>query len=182
MEVRKLGLDLIEDFYAIHNKKNQAGWCFCSAWWTPSWEGWGQRSAEENKSVREKLFDQKIWDGFLLYQADNPIGWCQCGPRDQWPKLCRNYDLSPDPKTWAITCLFIIPPARRKGYSVVFLTEILRQIRKSGVGRVQAFPRRGDDLPSGDVWTGPEGLYRKLGFIIVRQDQNFTIYEKEIAP
>jgi hypothetical protein len=92
------------DFLALHDDANDAGWCRCVAWWTPTWEGWGERTAEENLALREELLERGEYDGYLAYAGGVPVGWCQAGPRDRLAKLARQFGLAPDPHTWAITC------------------------------------------------------------------------------
>ncbi len=69
------------DFFRLHSEANGCGWCCCVAWWTPTWEGWGERTAEENLRLREALFDRGEHDGYILYLDHEPVGWCQAGPR-----------------------------------------------------------------------------------------------------
>ncbi len=86
------------DFYRIHSPANGSGWCYCVAWYVPTWQGWRQRTAEENRALREDLPQHDRYDGYLLYVDQKPVGWCQCGPRDRFPKLLEQYELTPDPE------------------------------------------------------------------------------------
>jgi GNAT superfamily N-acetyltransferase len=88
--------------------------------------------------------------------------------------------LEPDPAIWAITCLLIAPPFRKQGLTHRFLQVILSDLKRKGVRRVQAFPRRGEELPDEDVWTGPERLYRRAGFTLERDDPQKPIYSKRL--
>jgi hypothetical protein len=116
------------DFYEVHSSKNGSGSCFCAAWWVPVWGGWGDRTSEENRALREDLFKKHYFDGYVLYLDDKPVGWCQVGLRDQFPKLLRSYALSPDPVAWAVTCFLLIPEARGKGLSSSFLSEVINDL------------------------------------------------------
>jgi GNAT superfamily N-acetyltransferase len=169
-----------EDFYRVHSERHGCGWCNCVAWWVPTWEGWGQRTADQNRALREDLFGRGQYDGYLLYADGQPVGWCQCGPRDRLPKLVQQFRLQPDPKVWAITCLLISPTIRKKGLAAHLLEEVLQDLRAKGVPRVQAFPRRGQNLPDEDVWTGPEALYRQAGFVLERDNPEKPIYCKQL--
>jgi hypothetical protein len=64
--IARLTRDTLPDFFGVHSAANGADWCFCSAWWLPTWEGWGERSAEENHTVRQTQFDQGIFDILIL--------------------------------------------------------------------------------------------------------------------
>ena len=76
-----------EDFFAVHSEINDCGWCSCVAWWVPTWDGWGNRTASENRELRESLCERGEYDGYLLYLDGAPVGWCQVGPRDRLEKL-----------------------------------------------------------------------------------------------
>ena len=159
-----------EDFFRVHSDANEAGWCQCVAWWVPTWDGWGDRTAEANRRLRDELLDRGEYDGYLLYVDGVPAGWCQVGPRDRLAKLARQYRLEPDPTTWALSCIMIAPAWRGKGLAAFLVQEVLRDLRARGVRRVEAYPKRGEGLEAADVWTGPEPLWRSAGFQVVRDD------------
>ena len=165
-----------EDFYRVHSQANGANWCYCVAWWVPTWEGWGQRTAGENRALRKSLFQQSQYDGYLLYLDGEPAGWCQCGPRDRLPKLLEQYNLVSDSRIWAITCFLIAPRFKKQGLTHQLLTGVLEDLRRQGVARVQAFPHRAPDLPDEDMWTGPEAVFKSAGFEVERDDPKRPIY------
>jgi len=159
-----------DDFFRLHAAANDAGWCFCVAWWVPTWEGWGERAAVQNRELREALCERGEYDGYLLYVDGQPAGWCQAGPRDRLAKLARQFQLAPDPAAWAITCFQIAPAYRRQGLAAYLLDEVLHDLHARGVRRVEAFPKRGADLDMGDLWNGPEAMFRAAGFTVARDD------------
>ncbi len=158
------------DFFRLHSEANGCGWCFCVAWWAPTWDGWGERTTEENRALRKLLLDRGEYDGYLMYVNDAPVGWCQVGPRDRLDKLVRQFDLAPDPDIWAVTCFQIAPAYRRQGLAALMLQEVLRDLRERGVRRVEAFPKRGESLDAADLWNGPESMFRAAGFRVIRDD------------
>ncbi|OFZ52075.1 MAG: hypothetical protein A2381_06095 [Bdellovibrionales bacterium RIFOXYB1_FULL_37_110] len=170
------------DFYQVHSKENGEGWCNCVAWWLPTWDGWDQRSAEDNREFRNSLFEQSEFDGYLLYLDEKPIGWCQCGRRDRFSKLVTQSKLDPSPETWAITCLVIIPAYRKKGFAHIFLKDILTDLENKGIKHVQGFPKCGQTLSDGEAWTGPESLFVKAGFVVERAHPLWPIYGKRLGP
>jgi hypothetical protein len=50
-------------FYRLHCPANEAGWCNCVAWWVTGWDGWGERTAEENRQLRQSLLKKGEYDG-----------------------------------------------------------------------------------------------------------------------
>jgi GNAT superfamily N-acetyltransferase len=180
IEVKKLSPGLVNSFYDFHCEKNGEGWCNCVAWWIPTWDGWGDRTAEQNKALRNDLFSKGQHDGYLLFVDGKVAGWAQCGRRDRLGKLKSQHKLTEDPDVWAITCFTISPSYRKKGLSHKFLKGILDDLKSSGIKYVQAFPKKGAKLEDGEVWTGPEALYKKAGFQVEREGQNISIYRAEL--
>jgi ribosomal protein S18 acetylase RimI-like enzyme len=180
IEVKRLDATLTNDFYALHGKA-PFEWCHCVAWEVPVWEGWNDRSAVENLVLREGIFASGRFDGYLLYVDGRPVGWCQCGPRDTWPKLARQYALPPSPDTYAVTCFCIQPQFRRQGNARALLDAVLADLRQRRVRRVEAFPRPGQHA-DGEVWTGPMGLFLRSGFRVERDDPQRPVMAIELDP
>lgn len=156
----------IADFWQLHDPGNGEGWCCCVAWWVPTWDGWGERAAGENRQLREELFARGELDGYLLYEEGRPVGWCQCGPRDRLAKLVGQHRVAPEEGCHAISCLLLAPGARGRGLAQAFVAGVVDHLERRGVAHVQAFPRRGEGLEAGEVWTGPEALFRAAGFVL----------------
>lgn len=169
LHVRRFAADDRADFFGLHDRAPAGGWCYCVAWWVPGWDGWGERTAGQNRTLREQLCDGGEYDGYLAYLAGQVAGWCQAGRRDRLAKLVAQLGLAPAPDTWAITCFFIDPAYRRRGLARGMLGAVLADLRQRGVRRVEAFPKRGDNLDAGDMWTGPEQLFRAAGFAVARE-------------
>ena len=180
LKVVPLNADRKDDFYRIHSKENGHGWCFCIAWWAPTWDAWSKRTSEENRRMREQLFDVEQYDGYLMYDGEKPIGWCQVGPRDRLHKLAMEYELLPNSDAWAISCFVILSAYREIGLGGFMLTEILKDLKEKGVKYVQGFPRRGRDLAVDDLWTGPEKFFEKAGFTLERDHTTYPIYSIEL--
>jgi GNAT superfamily N-acetyltransferase len=114
-----------DDFRRLHSDENGAGWCRCVAWWVPTWEGWGERTAAENASLRDSLCDAGEYDGYLAFDRLEPVGWCQVGPRDRLAKLVLQLGFEPDAATWAITCFLVAPSHRGQGVARTLLRHAL---------------------------------------------------------
>lgn len=182
-EVRVVRMDpgRRDDFRALHCNANGCGWCQCVAWWVPTWDGWGERTAEENRTLRDRLFDRGEYDGYLLYADGIPAAWCQVGPRDRLEKLARQYGLAPDPGAWAVTCFQTAPAFRRRGLAARLLREVLADLPGRGARRVEAFPKRTTETDPMELWTGPEELFRRAGFRVVREGARGAILAIEFA-
>jgi GNAT superfamily N-acetyltransferase len=155
------------DFDALHSDANGAGWCRCVAWWVPTWDDWGDRTADENAALRYRLCAGGEYDGLLAYDGATPVGWCQVGRRDRLGKLVAQLELEPDPAVWAVTCFLVAPSHRRRGVAQTLLVEAIAAARDAGAERLEGYPREeaGD---VGDMWTGPRELFERAGFEEVR--------------
>ena len=59
---------------------------------------------------------------------------------------------------------------RRRGIARRLLQGVLAALDAEGVRRVEAFPKRGDDLDAGELWNGPESLLLENGFELLHPD------------
>ncbi len=167
LRIESFRAELRDDFFALHSDANDAGWCACVAWWVPTWDGWAERAAAENAALRESLCDAGEYDGLLAYDGDEPVGWCQLGPRDRLAKLVAQLDLESDPSVWAVTCFLVAPPRRRQGVASALLRGAIAAAREAGASRLEAYPRREAEEPD-EMWTGPTSLFLDAGFSLVR--------------
>jgi GNAT superfamily N-acetyltransferase len=181
LDVRPFGPETRDAFFTLHHPANGEGWCFCVAWWVASWEGWGDRSAGDNRALRDQLLAADQYDGYLAFDGERPVGWMQVGPRDRLTRLRALFSLLPDPDAWAITCLLLLPAYRHRGLAHAFLAAVLDDLTRRGVRRVQAFPRVSDSLDAGEVWNGPEVLYRRAGFVLMQAGDRRRVYSKELG-
>lgn len=165
--VRRFGPAHLADFRTLHGT---AGRCFCVAWWVETWEGWDKRTAAENRALRDELFAAGTFDGYLAYEDNDPVGWCQALPRDRLLKIRNQFGLEPDEGTWAIGCFFIHPEHRRLGIARRMLAEVLIDLPERGAKRVEAYPKRVAGGDAGDLWNGPEALFRASGFVTLKDD------------
>jgi GNAT superfamily N-acetyltransferase len=181
ISIHRFSAEHEQGFWRIHDESHGCGWCACAAWWVPTWEGWSERTAEQNRSLRRSLIDSGEYDGYLIYLDDRPAGWCQAGRRDRLTKLVDQFELVPDADTWAITCFLILPEWRGRGLAGKLLSGVLDDLAQRGALRVEAYPRRGSGLDAQDLWNGPESTYLQAGFSVVRDDPRRPVLALELA-
>ncbi len=175
-EVRRLNPETRWDFMSLRAYPG-CDWCFCVAWHVPIWDGWKERTAAENRALRENLFSLGRYDGYLLYVDGRPSGWCQVGPLAWFPKMVGQFGLEGEPEqTPVVGCLEIIPEYRKRGLSRVLLDAALADLGRSGVRRVLAIPRAGRH-EDGKVWTGPMALFESRGFKPLREAGERVVME-----
>ena len=169
VSIRRLTHDSELDFANIHCDATGNGRCYCVAWWVPTWESWGERTAEQNAALRRKLFQDGVHDGYLIYADGSPVGWVQAWKRDAFAKLAAQFAVTSDEDAWMIGCVLILPGHRGRGVAREALSLIVDDLRLRGARSIDAFPKRGaGDV--GELWNGPESTYARLGFAVVRDD------------
>lgn len=157
------------EFYRIHNDATGNGLCHCVAWWVPTWEGWGERTAEQNAALRRKLLADGTHDGYLIYADGALAGWCQAWRRDAFVKLTTQFGVTADNDAWMIGCLVILNEQRGRGVARTALAQIVDDLRLRGARSVDAYPKRGAS-DAAELWNGAESTYLALGFSVVRDD------------
>ncbi len=121
-----------------------------------------------NRRDKESLVRQGRSHGILVYAGDQPVGWCQYGPKDELPRIDagRNYrklGLQDDGGTlWRITCFFVDNDFRRKGVARVALNAALASIKKKGGGIVEAYPAATEKAV--EIWFGTVGMFERERF------------------
>ena len=133
--------------------------------------GWSlERRARRNRADKKSLVEQGRAHGILVYDGDDPVGWCQYGPREELPRIdaARNYKelgLDAGGRLWRITCLSVDRAHRHRGVAKVALAAALGSIRAQGGGTVEAYPvtHRGALA----VWFGTRSMFEREGFEVV---------------
>jgi GNAT superfamily N-acetyltransferase len=180
VEIKRLDPSCEDDFFRLHSQP-PFDWCYCAAWAVPTWDGWGERTAAENRAVREQLFAGARYDGYLLYLAGEPIGWCQCAPLGWFPKLVEQKQRLAADDVFALSCFCLLPAYRKRGLAEQLLAAVLADLAARGVRRVEAYPRHGRH-EDGEVWTGPEAIFTRAGFSVVQSDGRLAVMEKTLRP
>ncbi len=81
---------------------------------------------------------------------------------------------------YAVTCFEVSPAHRQRGGARALLRGALDDLRERGIARVQGFPRAGRGLEAGQVWTGPEALFRSAGFRVAGEGPRGPVYEIDL--
>lgn len=170
---RKLAPETWPDFEKLFAKHGgvQAGcWCMFYHRGHPI-PGKGlsrEARAARNRADKETLTEQGRSHGILVYAGDQPVGWCQYGPRQELPRIDtgRNYRKLTLPKEvgklWRITCFFVDSGNRRQGVASIALRAALTSIKAQGGGVVEAYPATNKGAVA--IWFGTTGMFEAEGF------------------
>jgi GNAT superfamily N-acetyltransferase len=178
VSIKRLSDDTFQDFSKIHC--NDTGWCQCVAWWVPTWDGWSERTSEQNAALRESILASGVRDGFLIYVDGALAGWCQAWKRDAFEKIVKLFGLHPDEHAWMIGCVLIKPEFRKQGTARAALGLVVQALRDLGAKRIEAFPKR-QTSEDGELWNGPESTYLSLGFEVVHDDPKRPVLRLSVS-
>jgi GNAT superfamily N-acetyltransferase len=125
-----------------------------------------------NRREQKALVEEGCSHGILVYVKDEPVGWCQYGPREELTRIdnLRNYrGLAPESektRLWRITCFVVDKKYRRLGVAGAALKAALASIKKQGGGLVEAYPvANWEGGAFGNMSThGTVSMFKKEGF------------------
>lgn len=170
--IRPIGADTLADLSGLLGTPPE-GTCWCVAWEVADWQGWSQRTAAQNRTLREALWQAGEYHGFVFYLDGAAIGWCRVGPASVWPKLVHERRID-EVSSHAFTCFGLAPAYCRQGHTHHFLDLVLAALRAAEVRRALAAPKRlATDGPDGKAWNGPAGLFQRAGFVPVHETAQY---------
>ncbi len=128
-----------------------------------------QSNRDERRARQLELVRHNQADGLLMYEANEPIAWCQFDRAERffafdrmrdYLKLAIPIELRP---AWRITCLFVAKRHRGEGLSAEILGEAVSRLTQSGPCVIEAFVA---DTPEGNKikYTGSVRMFERLGF------------------
>ena len=131
---------------------------------------WQESKGEPNRKAMMKLIKSGAALGVLAFDRGCPVGWCSFGlrtdfPRTETAKAYRSDDID---KVWSINCFYIDKEYRQQGLVYALTETAIKGIKKRKGRIVEAYPvpvtKDGNKLPAAFVYTGPEAVFKKLGF------------------
>lgn len=136
---------------------------------------------ESNRSAVIDLINENKLTGYLVFENDQPVGWCNANNRLNYQKLLRDYDLidHPDDKVCSIVCFLIHPDYRRQGISQTVLEKIIQDYSDTDYDYIEAYPKKGD-VSYDSNFKGPLQLYKSADFKIHKEHDNYYILRKEL--
>ena len=178
-ETRELSKDTWPDLERLFQKPGigDAWWCWCTFHHTASFTNANDKRgraswAKTNHTQQEELVANGESHGVIVYLKNEPVGWCQYGPREELPRAdhSRKYvepaSADKKEKLWRITCFVVDKDQRKRGVASAALKATLESIEKKGGGIVEAFPVSKTDQGPGYMYTGRVSMFKKLGFKI----------------
>ena len=137
---------------------------------------------EQSRSAVINLIEQNKLRGYLVFDNDQPIGWCNVNDRSNYQRLLRDHDYvdNPDDKVCSIVCFLIHPDYRRQGIAQRILEKIITDYSNTDYDYFEAYPKKEASSSEGN-FKGPLALYQRNGFKINKEDGNYYVVRKPIS-
>ena len=187
---RELSSRTFSDFEKIAAKQ---GGCWCMHYQRA--KPIPQKSPSEWKKINRRdkraLVERGQSHAILVYDKENPVGWCQYGAKEELPRIDagRGYRTVGPPagseKLWRITCFFVDREYRGKGVAKLALSAALESIKKQGGGIVEAYPVVSKKMTAVAEWRwfGTPNMFKKEGFEkIAPLGTSMVLMRKTISP
>ena len=190
IKIKKLSKELISDY--IHFFENIAfsdhkewSYCYCCGFHIDDTEIQRiHKEKELNGTLEEGLkneaisfINENILQGYLVYEKNNVIGWCNCNNKLNYKRLYTRNELwdenEKNIKIKTIVCFMIAPDMRGKGIASEILNQICLDAIEEGFSCIEAYPTKNNGN-NFEHYPGPYRLYEKSGFKIHK------IFEKDM--
>lgn len=183
-EIKALSPALKEDYLSFFESiefEEHPHWadCYCYSYhFTGSADEWGR---EKNRSCVSAMIEEGSMKGYLAYKEGRVVGWCNVNKRLNYQLLAQNYELV-DPKhtkICSIVCFLVHPDFRRQGMLQQLLDHIVNDYSALNYEFIEAYPRSGK-LSSEKLYRGPEDLYKRNGFELVREFEEYKVVRRKL--
>jgi len=161
------------DLERLFGKNGACGGCWCMSWRVEKGEKWDAIKGDEAKRRMRALVAKGAVHGVLAFDGDEPVGWCNYGPKTDFAKLARSPSLATDDAAdvWSIPCFFVKSGRRGSGVATALLSHAVKAMKARGVRVAEGYPVKpptdGAKIPAAFAWTGTRPLFEDAGFAVV---------------
>jgi GNAT superfamily N-acetyltransferase len=160
------------DFFDNRAFSDHKAWegCYCTYYYYPRFEA-SRKTGRSRREYAKWLIEHNKMSGYLAYDKGKVVGWCNVGPKGNYPKL-KGKDPS-DEGTKSIVCFTIEAPYRRRGIATALLKRIVKDAKKDGTRRLEAYPNIKAQNPFSH-FHGLLSMFLKEGFDIETRGSRTT--------
>lgn len=188
IQIKKLTQDMTGDYLyyfdnvAFQDHEEWAG-CYCLESHLSREENeamWGDKARRSKKA--EELIAGGILQGYLVYDGDEVIGWCNAGDKTGYEPLMENAVFETEKigrgEIMSVYCFEIAAERRGTGIAHMLLDRIVRDAKEQGYSYVEGYPFTDREFEY--QYHGPIPLYEKHGFQRIADRDWFCIMQKKI--
>ena len=136
---------------------------------------------EQSRSAVSELIEEGQLTGYLVFDGDLAVGWCNVNNRNNYQRLLRDYDYVDNPvdRVCSIVCFLMHPDYRRKGIAKQILSKIIEDNSNKDIDFIEAYPRKEASSCEGN-FKGPLSLYEKFDFKVHREDEHTYVVRRAL--
>lgn len=139
--------------------------------------------AFERRWAAKRLIDAGKMTGYLLYDGERPVGWCNAGDKADYQPVQENPLFFTEPcqrgQIRILYCLDIAEGYQGKGLASLCMERFLADAGLQGYRWAEGYPFTKRDYPW--QYRGPVRLYEKFGFTLFEERQGFYLYRRELG-
>lgn len=149
--------------------------CFCRFYHTNcSYEQWQTRTGVENRTEAIEQIKAGNMKGYLAFDGDKCIGWCNANNIGQYIRLEKDIKhIIKDQKVGCVICFVIHQDYRKQGVARLLLKQAVDAFRAQGFDAVLAIPVDIKDEPE-KLYRGTMNMYQELGFKEIEKQNNVS--------
>ena len=127
------------------------------------------------------LINEHKLTGYLVFENDKPIGWCNANNRLNYQRLLRDYDYidNHDDKVCSIVCFLIHADYRRQGIAQNILEKIITDYSNTDFDYLEAYPKK-NGLSCEGNFKGPLELYKNHDFKIHKEYDSYYVMRRKL--
>ncbi len=183
IEIRPLTKGLKDDYlylfdHMIHKENPEWSKCYCY-----DYHFLGDVETCTRDHSREMIIERinaNELQGYLVFENNKPIGWCNANSRSNYQRLLRDFDLidNTDDKACSIVCFLIHPDYRRQGISQKLLEKVIEDYSNTDYDYLESYPRKGKSGENN--FKGPMELYKRNDFQMHKEYDDYYVMRKKL--
>ena len=180
----------IEDYLCIFDQDNSGSVvCYCTQWnmtqeeidrriIEPVKNNVAQLSQIAREVAVEMIHADKI-HGYLVYEDESPVGWCNCDDKANYTFLARHVSSEDEKeKTKSIVCLKVLHEKNFFQVGSALIEAVCRMSKKEGYEFIEVYPHEGAMLCAD--FDNTLQLYQANGFKLLGMKNGEAILRKEL--
>lgn len=139
-------------------------------------------TVEERREKAKELIVNGIMTGYLIYDDEHIVGWCNTGDKTDYLPIVQNNEFQTDNcekgKIKVLYCIDIAPNYQKKGIANLTMEKVLSDAKEEGYSYVEGYPFADRNF----IWQyhGPVRLFEKFGFEMLEKKSWFYIMRKAL--
>ena len=181
--IRELTPQLLDDYLTFFDRDaftDNPRWASCYCYFNHAphhLQKWEDRTAADNRAAVSQRILAGQMHGYLAYDRDRPVAWCNAAPRPLITTL--DDDQTSTDKIGSIVCFVVAKPYRGQQIARQLLEAACAGFLRQGFQIAEAYPRPGARGEAANH-TGPLSLYLAAGFLPYRESGGTLIVRKTL--